>query len=791
MPIVVNDSAMRFGVIANHVLADSLTATFIVKGSFTLRHDGAVEKLPEDDHPHLDGDAPWDDDPARGLRRASDFAPFKPGTDLLLAAHCHAPGGRAEPIVPVAFAVGAFRKPAVVVGDRLIRRGVVGPSLSDPVPFRSMSLEWSRAYGGPGFARNPVGRGIDENVVVDGRAVRMAPNIQSLEGRGSDSLHDAAPIGFGPLSPEWPQRMSRIGTFDASWLAERWPWYPADFDWRYFNAAPPDQYLDGIYLRGNEPLEFVNLHPEHPVLRSRLAGVRVRCFYRRRHGTELDFVEVPLRLDTLFADLDAGQVHLTWRGVSRAATVKLKEFEEFYVVDEPIDRPLGGATADYLELYLARRREIAKEFEIEPVVIEPPAMAEIAPLSTAWADRLDAQIKELRAEANADEVPPFTVKGPTGATLPAMTVPKPPPIPMTNAAAKAILKADEAKFAEMDPRIPDAYPFPDLSDFDDADEEEEPAEDDKEAESIPPGDWTRERVIDHLAGSGAFGREDLAGLDLSNLCFDRVDMTRALLDDCDLTGTTFVGTDLTGASLRESRFEGALMEGAILDDADLSSIAADGVRFHGASLRDADLTGAQLSGACFDGVRATRAIFCGVTLSKATFREALLDRADFSGADLVEVDFSRSSLVGTEMERCNARGARFDGARAENLRASKSSLDGASFRQCQANGAILEEARLPDADFREAHLRKAILTGASLRGAVFALADLREARLDEVDATRATFVGVNLFRASLEAACLDQATFDNCNLYQAELYQISTEKTVFRDVNLKGTKREA
>jgi uncharacterized protein YjbI with pentapeptide repeats len=790
MPIVVNDSAMRFGVIANHVLADSLTATFIVKGSFSLRPDGEVEKLPEDDHPHLDGDAPWDDDPARGLRRASDFAPFKPGTDLLVAAHCYTPGRRPEPSVPVSFSVGGFRKTALIVGDRMMLRDVSGPILTDPVPFRSMSLDWSRAYGGPSFPRNPLGRGADENAVIDGRVVRLAPNIQSLDRRGAESLHTLAPVGFGPLSPEWPQRFSRIGTFDASWLAERWPWYPADFDWRYFNAAPPDQYLDGIYLKGDEPLEFVNLHPEHAVLRSRLAGVRVRCFYRRRRGTELDFVEVPLRLDTLFADLDVGQVHLTWRGVSRAATVKLKEFEEFYVLDEPINRPFGGPTDDYLQMYEARRREIAKEFEIPPVVIDYPVMPEIAPLSTAWAERLDAQIKELRAQANADEIWPFAVTGPTGAALPTMKVPPLPPIPMTNAAAKAILKADEAKFAEMDPRIPAAYPFPDLSEFEDADEEEAPGEE-QEAEPIRPGDWTRERVIDHLARSGAFVREDLAGLDLSNLTFDRLDMTRASLDGCDLRGATFAGTNLTGASLRESRFEGALLEAATLDDADLSSIEADGVSFRGASLRDADLTEAKLNGAGFDGAQATRAIFCGAALSKATFREALLDRADFSGGDLVEADFSRSSLVGTEIEHCNARGARFAGARAENLRASKSSLEGASFRQCHADGAILEEAYLSNADFREVHLRKAILTGARLCGAVFALADLREARLDDVDATGATFVGVNLFRASLEAARLDRATFENCNLFQAELYQISTEKTRFHDVNFKGTKREA
>ncbi|TPW07563.1 MAG: hypothetical protein FD129_2546, partial [bacterium] len=357
---------------------------------------------------------------------------------------------------------------------------------------------------------------------------------------------------------------------------------------------------------------------------SRLPAQRVRCFFRRRVGNDLGFEEVILRLDTLFADLDAGQVHLTWRGVTRASTMKLKEFEEFFVLVEPIQAPLGHSTDDYRRLYEERREEERKEFEIPPVIIEPPSIPVISPLSTAWADRLDEKIKTIRAEANADQLKPMPVTGPTGAKLPPFAVPPMPPIPKTNAEAKAIMAADQAGFAGMDARIPDAYPFPDLSMFDDMDDpiadmaaEEEAKEADRPA--AVDDHWTRERVIARLAEGGGFVRQDLARLDLSNLCFDGTAMARADLDGCDLTGSTFVGTNLSGATLRACRLAGALLERAILDDTDLAGIQAAGIDFTGASMQECDTTGADLTGARLDRIRASRAIFGNTRLAGASF----------------------------------------------------------------------------------------------------------------------------------------------------------------------------
>ena len=40
------------------------------------------------------------------------------------------------------------------------------------------------------------------------------------------------------------QRVKYRGTYDANYLKEQSPGYAPDLDWRYFNLAPQDQWLD-------------------------------------------------------------------------------------------------------------------------------------------------------------------------------------------------------------------------------------------------------------------------------------------------------------------------------------------------------------------------------------------------------------------------------------------------------------------------------------------------------------------------------------------------------------------
>src|SRR5262249_2144230 len=151
--------------------------------------------------------------------------------------------------------IGPLRKKLRVLGDRVWKAGFLGPKLGDPQPFSQMPLIYERTFGGQhgdppqSDPRNPVGRGF-----VTRKADlpdTLAPNIE-------DPSDKTRPAGLGPIAPNWSPRCDRAGPYDAAWHEQRKPLVPADFDDRFFQAAPDDQQVPG-YLSGGEEVELINV----------------------------------------------------------------------------------------------------------------------------------------------------------------------------------------------------------------------------------------------------------------------------------------------------------------------------------------------------------------------------------------------------------------------------------------------------------------------------------------------------------------------------------------------------
>src|SRR5690606_30894671 len=152
------------GYLLGRVRYPAPSLSVIVKGTFELRPSApakvAAEQLP------LSDDAPEEHEAPASLRYPADLAHYKPRTDVLCVGACHA---GPEPVAhtTVRLSVNAWSKALRVTGDRTW--GVVGPSV--PEPFRSLPIGYERAFGGPGFPANPVGRGLSESVAAGERAV--------------------------------------------------------------------------------------------------------------------------------------------------------------------------------------------------------------------------------------------------------------------------------------------------------------------------------------------------------------------------------------------------------------------------------------------------------------------------------------------------------------------------------------------------------------------------------------------------------------------------------------------
>jgi len=304
-------------------------ATIIVKGVYRLVPDGTA--TPDDEKPPIASD----DDPAEpgtAPNYASDFAPYKPKADFLVIGTALAPGGKPVGSCRVSIAIGEHRKSLAVFGDRRWSMGPLGAHPGEPVPFVTMPLGYERAFGGPSYRWNPLGCGADV------RSGRPLPNIERLDQLITESHDRPDPAGFGPLGMTWQPRIGKIGTYDATWQNRRWPWFPADFDWSFFNAAPADQQLSDF--RGDETLAFENLHPEHALYRSRLPSVYARLFVARTaEGTEESFEEVAARLDTVWVDVTAERLVLLWRGVTRVHSPRLRDIAAICTTLDPLDAP--------------------------------------------------------------------------------------------------------------------------------------------------------------------------------------------------------------------------------------------------------------------------------------------------------------------------------------------------------------------------------------------------------------------------------------------------------------------
>ena len=159
------------------------------------------------------------------------------------------------------------------------------------------------------------------------------PNLEDPKRPVSSPGMQTEPAGFGPIPRTWEQRTSRSGSYDAAWLKQRWPWFPNDFDWAHFNAAPRDQQLDG-YLDGDEPLELENLHPDYSRYETRLPGIRPQLFVVDGYGTR----EAALKLDTLWVDADAEKLVLLWRGSLPIQSIRMADLREVHVVQTPLEK---------------------------------------------------------------------------------------------------------------------------------------------------------------------------------------------------------------------------------------------------------------------------------------------------------------------------------------------------------------------------------------------------------------------------------------------------------------------
>jgi len=243
-----------------------------VRACFDIRSDGLLAVSEKQEPVRL---APvYTDETSSELSAESDFAPFRPHADILLAGKATALGGRHFDSQPIRVSVGKLSKTAIAIRPRQIvkRKGVW--EISEQCPVDAVPLLWKNSLGGiDNFVpdgstnvceENPVGKGwsLHLHKAKDGATVDL-PQIENPNTRVHPRQRMPAPVGFGPLQPSWPHRLRWAGTYDDTWRNQRAPLLPLDFKETFHQAAPPDQIYPDT-LRGGEPVSVDGLHPDGP-----------------------------------------------------------------------------------------------------------------------------------------------------------------------------------------------------------------------------------------------------------------------------------------------------------------------------------------------------------------------------------------------------------------------------------------------------------------------------------------------------------------------------------------------
>ena len=719
-------------------------------------------------------------------------------------------------------------KTVLVFGDRYWD----GARATEPKAFEKMPLSWDRAYGGADYAANPVGKG---RAARDG--VVWLPNLEMPRARILKPDQRVDPTGFGLLDVMHPQRVKYRGTYDASYLKEHSPGYAPDMDWRYFNLAPEDQWLDKP-LRGDEAFSLENLHPTQPRIDGQLPGLRARVFATYSvtgGGTKLK--EVPLRLTTVWFFPHADRCILLFHGLAEVETddgsdvagligavERLDEPkpDEHYttVIAQRADPKMGAIhslrDSDLLPLGLSAAdpdfEEAKKAFAMDG--LQADAQYRRAQIDVELAreqvratgqdpDALGIKMPEREIVPTGDELAAYVEKQMKEANRQQWQAVE----DVVTQLEKALKFAEENKLdlAQLQHRGPAVYRaethLQELRDFGKLDaQNEQPVyqkliqKDTAERLGYLQSAHKQMPADPMPAGAAAALRTELAqAMSRGMRYFSGLDFTGADFSGLDLQGANFAGAWLESVSLAKSNISGADFSYAVLAHANMAGVVAMGSKFTGANLGRA-----LLAGGIFD-----KAEFNGATLMHCAFNETQLCAANVTAAMLLETTWGKADWSGVI-----ATGQTFYKLDMRGMVLAQAELSGCNFIECDLSGVDLRAANLGRATFVTCKLDGALLQWAKATGAIMVKdctltgANLGEAHFGGCNFGGADMTGVRLVKTILDGANLSDANINNSDwrlasakgallrktsVQRAQLAGVNFENAVLQHADLRGS----
>lgn len=719
-------------------------------------------------------------------------------------------------------------KTVLVFGDRYWD----GNRASEPKAFEKMPLSWDRAYGGADSGANLAGKG---RTAVDG--VVWLPNLEMPGNRLLKPDQAVAPAGFGLLDVMNPQRIQHRGTYDGSYLKEHSPGFAPDMDWRYFNLAPPDQWLDQP-LRGDEGFSMENLHPTRPRIDGHLPGLRARVFATYSMaggGTKLK--EVPLRLTTVWFFPHAERCILLFHGLAEVGTDDGSDVTGLMGAVERLDEQKPD---DHYTSVMSQRADpkmgaihSLRDSDLLPAGISAadPDFEEAKKAFSMDGLQADAQYRRAQIDVElAREQIRATGQDPDamGIKMPAREV-----VPTGDALApyieqqmkvakkqqwqavddvvtqleKALKFADEHKLdlAQLQHRGPPAYRaenhLQELHDTGQLDAQNTPEiykkliqKDSAERVGYLQSAHKQVPAFPMPAGPAAALRAEMAqALSKGMRYFAGLDFTGADFSGLDLRECNFAGAWLESVNFAKCNVSGADFSHAVLAHANMAGTVAMGTRFTGANVGRALIVGGIFDKSDFNGATLMHCSFsetqlCGANIIGAMLMETTWGPADWSGVVATGQTFYKLDLRGTVLARAELAGCNFIECNLSGVDLRAANLSRATFVTCRLDGAMLQWANAQGAIM----VKDCTLTGANLGEANFGGCNFGGADMTGVRMVKTILNGANLSDAKIDdsdwrLASAKGALLRKTSVQKAQLAGVNFENAVLQHADLRGS----
>jgi hypothetical protein len=240
-----------------------------------------------------------------GFEMETDGTLAKPAVDVVTIGSARPLNGARTREMLVGFTVGDLHARAAVFGDRQWHKSTFGWRIGDPMPFESMPVSWSNAFGGVSRKRgvpalhpeNPAGKGYvaDLAELADGQAL---PNVEDPAALIRSPDDRPSPIGFEPLSATSPIRVQHSLAHASDASVSR----------AHFNVAHPRWQIPRLH--GGTIVRLLGWHP-HGADVFALPEIGLLADVRLEDRS----YQYPLRLDCLCLFPNENRFTMTWRCV--------------------------------------------------------------------------------------------------------------------------------------------------------------------------------------------------------------------------------------------------------------------------------------------------------------------------------------------------------------------------------------------------------------------------------------------------------------------------------------------